>query len=110
MLDNFDQSGADVAGWTSKALLSGVKDTQDLVIVVSGKEMPQISNEWEDLYQDIQVGGIWDIKVWWTAVKEQGIDLIEESDIWAFIPGLKGNPRDITTALESLLEYREMHR
>ncbi|MEH2357661.1 hypothetical protein [Nostoc sp.] len=106
LFDSYDKAPTELADWLGGEFLTEVVDTDKLIVVIAGQQIPQPTIEWMDLYHCFCLEAILDKEAWYKYSLENKLPF-NQDEVGMAIRVLKGQPAEIVKTLELLAREQQ---
>jgi hypothetical protein len=99
LFDTCEQAGPEIGAWLEETFLAHASRAQNLVVVIAGRQVPEMRLEWETCCQHHRLGELREPGLWQAYAEEIGATLPSADWIAAFCDLLDGHPLKMMEAL-----------
>lgn len=98
VFDTFNEASLRVQEWLKGYFLAFAQNTPELVVIIAGRRVPEISIEWSDCCLRYQLGMLEDVDAWHEYVRRHGWKVPREW-IEGFCFAVEGHPAHVDSLL-----------
>ncbi|MDZ8030278.1 MULTISPECIES: hypothetical protein [unclassified Nostoc] len=106
LFDSYEKAITELADWLGGEFLTEVVDTDKLIVVIAGQEIPQPTIEWMDVHHCCRLEAILDKEAWYNYSRDNKLPF-NQDEVGMAIQILKGQPAEIVKTLESVARERQ---
>lgn len=107
LFDSYDQASEELQEWLYGLFLDQVARIPHLTVVVAGQGVPAARSDWQELTRRCLLQPITDAEAWYRYTQARQLSLTRQ-EIKVLVEALRGHPRSIGEALETLIKVRNL--